>query len=130
MKSQSYCPKTCLSFSDQDNLYRFLEANYTTSFQSVGYKPSVDAFLSDNDCGYCGLSVLANNKIKKGVVIPGLVGVVGNLTEGLDFEFDFSTFVCQYTHQTRLVRQPLLSPQCCLQNTKVENGSCASGHSP
>ena len=64
---KAIAPENVISFSDQDNLYRFLEANFTTSFQSVDYKPSVDAFLSDTDRGYCGFSVVANTKIKKRV---------------------------------------------------------------
>ena len=62
---KAIAPESVISFSDQDNLYCFLEANYTTSFQSVDYKPSVDAFLCDTDRGYCGFSVVANTKIKR-----------------------------------------------------------------
>ena len=62
---KAIAPENVISFSDQDNLYRFLEAIYTTSFQSVDYKPSVDAFLSDTDRGFCGFSVVANTE-KKG----------------------------------------------------------------
>ena len=54
-----------IDFSDQDSLYRFLEESYTTSFQSVDYKPSINEFVSDSDRGYCGFSVIANKNIKK-----------------------------------------------------------------
>ena len=37
------------------------------------------------------------------MIVSGLVGVVGNLSEALEFEFDFPTFVCQYTHQNRIM---------------------------
>ena len=41
------------------------------------------------------------------MIVSGLVGVVGNLSEALEFEFDFSTFVCQYTHQNRIMLGPI-----------------------
>ena len=84
-----------IDFSDHGSLYRFLEESYTTSFQSLDYRSSINEFVSDSDRGFCGFSVIANKNIKKGVVVSGLVGVVGNLSEAFDFEFDFATFVCQ-----------------------------------
>ena len=54
-----------IDFSDQDSLYCFLEESYTTSFQSIDYKPSSNEFMSDSDRGHCGFSVIANKNIKK-----------------------------------------------------------------
>ena len=92
---------------DQLHLYVFLEKNYTRSFDFVTHKPCFNEFKNDTQRGHCGFSVVAKTALKKGQTIDGLTGVVGEINHALPFEIDFSTFVCQFTKQSRIMLGPI-----------------------
>ena len=96
-----------VNFPDQLPLYVFLEKNYTRSFDFVTYKPCFNEFKNDTQRGHCGFSVVAKTALKKGQIIDGLTGVVGEINHALPFEHDFSTFVCQFTKQSRIMLGPI-----------------------
>ena len=50
---------------------------------------------------------MARKDFKKGKVIEGIIGLVGELNQLLAYEHDFSTFVCQFTKQNRIRLGPI-----------------------